>query len=446
MAEEEKFLTNGEAAKLLGIHRNTLMNWEKSGKLSPHHISAAGYKYYSWKQLQIFLPEDRKKELVDVLKTNASKKVNESQPLFRLYVDSSTGESSASYYAMRSGKTNSLAFVNNSKLFERMSETIDGQEILSDDDKYKFLEQMHNVTVTVEGRYLDGINATIAKCVFWIQLLFTNQLGCDHAPDDVVEKARYMKWRIDDYMRVCGLSDRKSAIDGMRKMLALLSHAEIQWQEEVIARDKDGKPIIIGNYKGKGGKFKPKLKKMSQTYRGVFISTRGLKPVAGGFDFWINKEFATYLAHAGVIAIHEGIFRLSSKHHPVAIALAAKLLEYNGMNKGKEQANVIGVSSLLTALTLIPKYETLTSKQVVRNSDGDSKEYEKHGNGGGWRVRIKKPLDDAFTNLVEYGIIDHWEYRDTQSIANYDDFIRQYICFELSWDATEKAKAYFQND
>lgn len=168
---EGQFFTNGEAAKILGVHRNTLMNWEKSGKLSPHHISATGYKYYSWEQLQVFLPIEKQKEFSDTINSVKSKSAaitNLEKPLFRLYVDSTTGESYSNYYAMRSGKTNSLAFANNAKLFERISETIDGQAILSDDDKYKFLEQMHDVTITVDGKYLDGINATIAKCVFWI--------------------------------------------------------------------------------------------------------------------------------------------------------------------------------------------------------------------------------------------------------------------------------------
>ncbi len=440
--EEEKFLTSGDVAKLLNVHRNTLTNWDKTGRLKPHHISATGYKYYSLTQIQSFLPGKSDELLsmsvaisskVDDSKTQ-SRAINAEQekPLFRLYVDSGTGESYTNYYAMRSGKTNALAFVNNSKLFERITEMIGNQEILSDDDKYKFLERMHNVTVTLDGKYLDSINATIAKCVFWIQLAFTNNLGYDHPSDDVIENARYMKWNIDDYMQLCGLSDRKSAIANMRKMLDLLSHAEIQWQEEVVVRGNDGKPIYVGSYKDKNGKLKKKVKKMFQTYRGVFISTRGLKPVCGGFEYWINKEFATYLAHAGVIAVHEGIFKLNAKHNPSAITLAVKLLEYNGMNRGKPQANVISVKSLLNALNLIPNYESLTDVQIVQKDDGQKKQYEKHGNKGGWRSRILQPFESSFEKLIDCGIITTWHYRDCITPENYEQFENQYVQFELA--------------
>ena len=447
MAEEEKFFTSGETAKLLGISQDTLSRWEKKGTFIPHHVLQNGYRYYSAEQIRHFFITNSAKIESKSLKLQKSGKSKSEQksvdkttspssekdrPIFRLYVDSGTGKKWDDYYAMRSGKTNALAFVSNPKSFKRVSEYVGEQEIFSDDDKFSFLEKMHNVTIILDNDHLDNVNATIAKCVFWIQLMFTDRLGCDHAPEEIIEKARYMKWNISDYMRLCGLRDRKSAIDSMKKILSLLSHAEIQWQEEVIVRDSNGQPVVLGTYKGKDGKTKVKIKRAMQTYRGVFISTRGLKPIGGCFDYWINKEFATYLAHAGVIAVHEGIFKLNARQHPSAITLAAKLLEYSGINKGTSQAEIISVKSALNSMPLIPSYENLTGLQKVTQSDGNVKEYEKHGNNGGWRARIQKPFEESFDALVAKGILKKWQYRCDHIPTDYEDFSNQYIIYELS--------------
>ena len=174
------------------------------------------------------------------------------------------------------------------------------------------------------------------------------------------------------------------------------------------------------------------MKKALHTYRGVFISTRDIEPVHGAFEFWINKEFATYLAHAGVIAVHENFFRLDSQKNHHAITLAAKLLEYNGINHGTKQAGVLSVKTLLNAMPSIPKYESLTSCQTVKKSNGLVKTYEKHGNKGGWTARILKPFNDAFNSLVDMGILVQWYYRDDVEPTNYNDFISQFVCFEFN--------------
>lgn len=50
MAEE--YLKSGEAKKILHVGETTLRNWEKSGKLVPHHVDAKnGYKYYTREQI-----------------------------------------------------------------------------------------------------------------------------------------------------------------------------------------------------------------------------------------------------------------------------------------------------------------------------------------------------------------------------------------------------------
>ena len=42
-----KIISIGQAAKLLGVHVQTMRNWEKSGKLNPDSISPGGTRRYN---------------------------------------------------------------------------------------------------------------------------------------------------------------------------------------------------------------------------------------------------------------------------------------------------------------------------------------------------------------------------------------------------------------
>ena len=51
----ENFYTIHAASKMLGVTPQTLRNWDRDGKLKPHHTSSNGYRYYSQEQLDAFL-------------------------------------------------------------------------------------------------------------------------------------------------------------------------------------------------------------------------------------------------------------------------------------------------------------------------------------------------------------------------------------------------------
>ena len=45
----------GKFAELIGVTIQSLRNWDKTGKLKPHHTSKSGYRYYSQEQLYHYL-------------------------------------------------------------------------------------------------------------------------------------------------------------------------------------------------------------------------------------------------------------------------------------------------------------------------------------------------------------------------------------------------------
>lgn len=50
-----KYYTIGEFANKIGKTVQTVRNWDKNGRLKPHHVSEGGHRYYSQEQLNRFL-------------------------------------------------------------------------------------------------------------------------------------------------------------------------------------------------------------------------------------------------------------------------------------------------------------------------------------------------------------------------------------------------------
>ena len=60
----EKYYTINQFSKILGVTPQTLRNWDRSGKLPPHHTSGNGYRYYSSEQLNQIRGVKPKKRMV----------------------------------------------------------------------------------------------------------------------------------------------------------------------------------------------------------------------------------------------------------------------------------------------------------------------------------------------------------------------------------------------
>ena len=46
-----RYFTINKFSKIVGVTPQTLRNWDKAGKLEPHHTTESGYRYYSEEQL-----------------------------------------------------------------------------------------------------------------------------------------------------------------------------------------------------------------------------------------------------------------------------------------------------------------------------------------------------------------------------------------------------------
>ena len=55
MAKLNEYLTVGEAAEILGVSKDTLRRWDRSGKLPAHRHPITGYRLYARHDLEALL-------------------------------------------------------------------------------------------------------------------------------------------------------------------------------------------------------------------------------------------------------------------------------------------------------------------------------------------------------------------------------------------------------
>lgn len=52
MGQDNIYMTTTEFAERIGVHPQTVRDWDKTGKLSPHHRTLGGKRRYSEEQIQ----------------------------------------------------------------------------------------------------------------------------------------------------------------------------------------------------------------------------------------------------------------------------------------------------------------------------------------------------------------------------------------------------------
>lgn len=432
---KEEYLKSGQAAKMLNISETTLRNWVKSGKLEPHHIANNGYKYYSKQKIQklakslkkpiISTQNNNTLEIVPATTVNKNIKIQSDIPDFKPYVDKSTGQAIEPYNSMRNGAINAIVYATNQSKYLPVTEII-GDETIEitehiegegDIPLYRYHEPMHDVQITMNQKELANMNPTVARGLMWLQLHLTFMLAAKYPSDTNIENACHMRWNIDNYMESCGLVNRKEATKQMCRILRVLQHSRLVWSEDVYLYDEVGNPIFSGS--GKNRKHRHEKTKFEAN---GLITTFELKARSRYIEVWFNKQVVNYLAHAGVIGINSAVFKLNAHQRSSTFALAIKLQHYYFINrlKNPDQANVIGVQSLLRSAPFIPAYEDL--KFTINGTTGI---------GYGWRQKIKESLERELETLVDSHILKEWYYRGDDNPKTYEEFIKQNIVFQL---------------
>ena len=69
-----RYFTINKFSKIVGVTPQTLRNWDKTGKLKPHHTSENGYRYYSEEQLkQVLRTKPKSRTIVGYCRVSSPK-------------------------------------------------------------------------------------------------------------------------------------------------------------------------------------------------------------------------------------------------------------------------------------------------------------------------------------------------------------------------------------
>lgn len=71
----KEYYAIGKASKMIGVTAQTLRDWDRSGKLKPHHTAESGYRYYSLEQINavIGLNENLPRKVVGYCRVSSAK-------------------------------------------------------------------------------------------------------------------------------------------------------------------------------------------------------------------------------------------------------------------------------------------------------------------------------------------------------------------------------------
>ena len=69
-----RYFTINKFSKIVGVTPQTLRNWDKVGKLKPHHTTESGYRYYSEEQLnQVLNIKQKHKKVIGYCRVSSPK-------------------------------------------------------------------------------------------------------------------------------------------------------------------------------------------------------------------------------------------------------------------------------------------------------------------------------------------------------------------------------------
>ena len=193
---------------------------------------------------------------------------------------------------------------------------------------------------------------------------------------------------LDEFMALCGLSDRKNARDQFRAAAECLISLYMTFDYEVWQQ---------------AGKRRKSLKKHFSAYLfEATIETRNLEtdPVVNSeIDFRFGPSLIEYLCTRYIMPVDINIFKINPHKNPHAYNLARHLSEVYRVRMNKGQPPRISVKTLLSACPELPTVEELREK----------------GNREYWQ-KIYEPVErdlDAIADI--YGLVD-WHYCHSNGI------------------------------
>lgn len=238
--------------------------------------------------------------------------------------------------------------------------------------------------ITVDEEAITSVSAQSFKVLLMLLTIATEQLPQkDNLTAEAIDRGRSIRITLADYMKKCGITDKKSARDQLNSAIVALLGIKLEWDE-----------IEWSVPEGKSRKVKMKMHHRMRVISHT-VTEEGEKPIkAGVAEVKLDFDMAKYLAGSYLMPYPAALLRINTNDHPYSIPLGWKLCTLYNMNAGKATQGKTTVATLLRAAKGIPRYEELASKGKI---------YE----------RIISRFDRDMRELVDRGILSSYAYYDS---------------------------------
>ena len=262
--------------------------------------------------------------------------------------------------------------------------TAEGLEIIGEqviDETHIALSNFDSLKLTDSARKLFHILA----------IKLTKQVPYLATAEQII-KGRRVSLSLDEYMSLCGLTNRKEARKKLISSLEVLYNLSMKWPE---------KSKIIDPQTGR------------RKYRIVPWDIRVLEGKYGEAIITDNKievdfsvKIAEYLSQAYIMQINLQVLAIDTNKFRHAYSLAIKLYSHYSQNAGKYKHVRISVESLLKACPEMPRPEEVKSRHYSQ--------------------QIIDPFEENMNALQEAGNIEEWHYCNSGGEALTDEQLRDY--------------------
>ena len=262
--------------------------------------------------------------------------------------------------------------------------TAEGLEIIGEqviDETHIALSNFNSLKLTDSARKLFHI----------LVIKLTKQVPYLATAEQII-KGRRVSLSLDEYMSLCGLTNRKEARKKLISSLEVLYNLSMKWPE---------KSKIIDPQTGR------------RKYRIVPWDIRVLEGKYGEAIITDNKievdfsvKIAEYLSQAYIMQINLQVLAIDTNKFRHAYSLAIKLYSHYSQNAGKYKHVRISVESLLKACPEMPRPEEVKSRHYSQ--------------------QIIDPFEENMNALQEAGNIEEWHYCNSGGEALTDEQLRDY--------------------
>ena len=220
-------------------------------------------------------------------------------------------------------------------------------------------EIKHIWTANVDGvRFLLDNNqpANDVQIIRTMDLLLIRLAEVIHlkAPSEILKGTGLFTISLNEYMELCGLSDRKNAREQLSKSLQYLYHTSATWEDIIYYDIETGEKLKTPE----AHKFDSRL---------LISIGDPLQPIENGRAIVeLHPKFVQALSQGQIALLPRYILKINTHKHPHAYRIARFLALYQSMNLEKGNEHRISVKSILDKLPEIPSYEEVmaTSKKV----------------------------------------------------------------------------------